>query len=154
MLADQEQDSGLFTEVKDLLDPLDLGGELAGVPGADVGLHDQADARRALGDGVDAALDDGHHLLPFSLDGREHGRRLVGKAGFAHDPDGGGHSLRDGAVGLVGCLRGDGKREEHVTRLADFSRPPRRAGRGRAGGGWTGSGAASERVGRGRVASG
>src|SRR3954447_10844536 len=55
------------------VDPLDLGGELPVVAGAEVGLQHQSDPRRDLGDDVDGALDDRHDLVPVPLEVGEHG---------------------------------------------------------------------------------
>src|SRR4051794_8297264 len=111
-----------------LLDPLHLGGQLAVVPRADVGLEHQTDARVACRRHVDRLLDDGHHLVPLPLDVGEHRVGLAGQSGVSDDPHDLGHHLADSAAGLlrggrgVGTVEGlsgraDAEGDEHVLSL-------------------------------------
>ena len=72
---------------------LDLGDQLPVVPGPDVGLEDQADARRGGGDDVDGLLHHRHHLVPLPLDVGEHRVGLVGETGVPDHADRGRHRL-------------------------------------------------------------
>lgn len=83
----------------------------------DIGLDNEGDAGRHLGNRVGGGFHDGHDFIPFALDSGEHGCRFVGQARFAHDLHGAGDSRGDGALGAGGRGRGDGEGEEHVFSL-------------------------------------
>src|SRR5690606_20859716 len=96
-------------------DAFDLGVQLAGVAGPDVGLQDETDAGGALACRVDGALDDGHDLVPFAFDLREHGAGAVGQARFAYDADGPCDGFAHSPVGLAvgGSGRTHAERDDH-----------------------------------------
>src|ERR1017187_1368492 len=71
--------------VKNLLQALDLGGELALETGSDVGLEDQADPRAKRPHRLAGPAHDVHALCPGALHRGEHRVRPVGKTTVPHD---------------------------------------------------------------------
>src|SRR5690625_2736076 len=104
-----------------LLDTLDLGGELALVPGADVGLENEADPRRGLGEHVDGSLHHRHDLVPISLDVGEHRVGLAGESGLAYDADRACDRLAHAAGLIVGGGRADAESDKHASSLCPRS---------------------------------
>src|SRR3954464_1809501 len=97
--------------VKVLLQPLDLRGDLPGVPGPDVGLEHQAHPRRRRLNRIHGLFDHGHHLVPLTLDLGEHGTGGVGQTGRTNNPDRLGDRLGD-TVGLT-PERAHAERDQH-----------------------------------------
>src|SRR5690606_21025557 len=93
-----------------LLYPIDLALQVAGVPRTDVSLEHEGNPRTVGCDSLSGALHDIEDLIPFALDGREHGVRLIGESRLPHDADGRGDRLVDGiAPGWGAAARGDGE---------------------------------------------
>src|SRR5688500_872677 len=110
---------------KMLLDAVHLGLELPFVPGTDVGLEHESDARVAQCDLVDRLLDNRHHLVPLALDVGEHRVGLARETRGADHPDSGGDGLADASTrrgslasggGVVQGLAGraDAERDDHA----------------------------------------
>src|SRR6185436_16041130 len=72
--------SGTRSAVKDLLQALDLGGELSLESRADVRLEDKADPRAKSSNGLAGSAHDVHALVPGALDRGEHRVGVVGQA--------------------------------------------------------------------------
>src|ERR1019366_10719082 len=87
--------------VKDLLQTLDLGGELPLVTRSDVGLEDQADPRAKRPHSLAGPAHDVHALLPGALDRGEHRVGVVGKTAVPHDPDCRRDGLTDRTRGVI-----------------------------------------------------
>lgn len=96
-----------YTEV--LVDAVDLGPELVGVAGADVGFENQTGPGRPDTGGFDGTPHHVHHLIPLPLDEGEHGVEFVGQAGFCDDS----HRLGDGGADAVGFTAGGSDTECH-----------------------------------------
>jgi hypothetical protein len=100
-----------------LLDGRHLGVEGVGHPGPVVDLDDDADARRHLGDLLDAGLHETHHLVPLTLDVGEHGVGLVRQAALPDEADGIGHGAAHGVADAEGRDGEGGKHGRIVARL-------------------------------------
>ena len=105
------------------LDGLDLAGELARHALANIGLNHKTRTRRNRAYGVRGLLNDGEDLVPLPFQEREHGVRLVGKAGFAHDLHGGGDGLGHLCGGRLHNRGRDRKSDNHACDSTRASHP-------------------------------